>query len=669
MILDAITLQNYGVYGGRQELILTPEHSARPIILFGGLNGGGKTTFLDAVQLAFYGSKARLSNRGKLSYKDYLRGAIHRGVSTSEGAAVAIHFRRTVDGQTHSYRVRRSWQEGAKGLEEQVDVLRDGEPDSLLSEHWEEYIESYIPSAISHLFFFDAEQIKDLAEGQHAAELLGTAIHSLLGLDLVDQLETDLTVLERRKRTAAKSNQDTTALTAAEKELARLDQLISEQMQTKAGLTGEVDQLKKQLRDANARFKKQGGEFYLKRTELETERDSFAKEAANHKHQLRELAAGAAPLLLVLPLLEQAENQARKEIGIHHAQVLSQALDERDAAVLSQLQSARLPAKTLSLLDSILSEDRASRQALTTEPLLLHAEDGLAQELRHLRLTVLPETAKQITLHLKQLAEVQEKLTRAELALGQVPDHDTIAGLQHEIIRLETQIAQKSAELAAADNLLGVVGRQHQAAESTLNRLLETDASHQIHQDDQSRILKHSAKVRATLAAFRVRVIQKHARRIERLMLDSFRQLLRKSSLVSDLRIDPETFQIELTGGDGTPLPFDRLSSGERQLLATSLLWGLARASGRPLPTIIDTPLGRLDSTHRKHLIERYFPVASHQVILLSTDEEIDEPSLQRLQKFVGRSYHLQFDETRRSTVATPGYFWDASSNCQLSNP
>ena len=103
----------------------------------------------------------------------------------------------------------------------------------------------------------------------------------------------------------------------------------------------------------------------------------------------------------------------------------------------------------------------------------------------------------------------------------------------------------------------------------------------------------------------------------------------------------------------------DRLSAGERQLLATSLLWGLARASGRPLPTIIDTPLGRLDSSHRRHLIERYFPVASHQVILLSTDEEIDEDSLKRLQPHISRSYHLQFDEALRSTRVTPGYFWN----------
>ena len=106
-------------------------------------------------------------------------------------------------------------------------------------------------------------------------------------------------------------------------------------------------------------------------------------------------------------------------------------------------------------------------------------------------------------------------------------------------------------------------------------------------------------------------------------------------------------------------MPFSRLSAGERQLLAISLLWGLARASGRPLPTIIDTPLGRLDSSHRRHMIDRYFPVASHQVILLSTDEEIDIESLERLLPYVGRRYYLQFDETSRSTMITEGYFWN----------
>jgi DNA sulfur modification protein DndD len=144
---------------------------------------------------------------------------------------------------------------------------------------------------------------------------------------------------------------------------------------------------------------------------------------------------------------------------------------------------------------------------------------------------------------------------------------------------------------------------------------------------------------------------------MEVLMLESFRNLLRKSDLVHELTIDPTTFEVTLSGQDGKKLPFDRLSAGERQLLATSLLWGLARASGRPVPTVIDTPLGRLDSSHRKHLIERYFPCASHQVILLSTDEEIIGSYYEKLKPYISRTYLLDHDEEAGQTQIVEGYF------------
>ena len=140
-------------------------------------------------------------------------------------------------------------------------------------------------------------------------------------------------------------------------------------------------------------------------------------------------------------------------------------------------------------------------------------------------------------------------------------------------------------------------------------------------------------------------------------MLESFRKLLRKKELVQGLTINPETFEATLTTKESKPLPFDRLSAGEKQLLATSLLWGLARASGRPVPTIIDTPLGRLDSSHRRHLIERYFPSASHQVLLLSTDEEIVGDYLTELKPFISRTYLLKHNEAEGQTNLVEGYF------------
>ena len=74
----------------------------------------------------------------------------------------------------------------------------------------------------------------------------------------------------------------------------------------------------------------------------------------------------------------------------------------------------------------------------------------------------------------------------------------------------------------------------------------------------------------------------------------------------------------------------------------------------------IDTPLGRLDSSHRHNLVERYFPTASHQVILLSTDTEIGlkEVTMLRETDAIAREYLLQYNPDSRQTTVEKGYFW-----------
>jgi DNA sulfur modification protein DndD len=175
--------------------------------------------------------------------------------------------------------------------------------------------------------------------------------------------------------------------------------------------------------------------------------------------------------------------------------------------------------------------------------------------------------------------------------------------------------------------------------------------------EEATRIVTHANRVRETLAVFRGRLMEKHLHGIEAAILDSLRKLLRKQSLVQDVRIDPETYSIELFDSEGRLIPTERLSAGERQLLAISLLWGLARVSGKALPTAIDTPLGRLDGTHRTLLAERYFPFASHQVLLLSTDREITSGVLDALQPFIGRSFALVHDDQEGCTSVVSGYF------------
>jgi DNA sulfur modification protein DndD len=88
------------------------------------------------------------------------------------------------------------------------------------------------------------------------------------------------------------------------------------------------------------------------------------------------------------------------------------------------------------------------------------------------------------------------------------------------------------------------------------------------------------------------------------------------------------------------------------------MLDALAKTSGRKLPIIVDTPLGRLDSKHRKKLVENYFPSASHQVIILSTDTEIGKTYLASLSEHISHKIMLDYDDTKGSSHIKSGYFW-----------
>ena len=153
MIFEEIVLHNFGIYQGKHTVNLDPKSKTTPVVLFGALNGGGKTTFLDALQLSLYGKFAKCSNRGNLSYPEFLKRTINRHVSEADGASVELQFRHRRDGQEDIIRINRRWQSTGKMIKETVDVLRNGEKDDVLAERWYEFVDEFIPAQISNLFF------------------------------------------------------------------------------------------------------------------------------------------------------------------------------------------------------------------------------------------------------------------------------------------------------------------------------------------------------------------------------------------------------------------------------------------------------------------------------------------------------------------------------------
>lgn len=658
MVFDELVVHNFGVYQGRQVIPLTPPSSEQPIVLFGGVNGAGKTTLLDALHLALYGKRAHLSNRDKQPYHDFLRQCIHRHTPPREGAAVELEFRHHSEGREVKVRVLRSWSEAGAGLREHLEVLVDDKYDPFVTECWDERVEDFIPLGISPLFFFDGEKIENLAKGVQSSELIESAIRSLLGLDLVDQLGSDLVVLMRRKRAELKSTEEQEAIRGLQAEVERVTAELDRADLLKGALQNEVDGAERALSAAKQEFQRVGGELWERREVLAARLKELEQSVTQADEALRELAAGSAPLLLVRDLLTRVAKSAEREGEIQDAKVLHRALVIRDKRVVDWLANRKVGRDLPASLEAFLADDREHQKQMASQPTVLDLSPEGHSTLVTLLGSGLESTAKRLSIAVGNEARIRRQLRSIESQLAAVPDQDVVA-VAAEALRASTDRwnlararleAQGEARLHLEKNLETAKARLAKA----LGEMLEQD----IKQQDALRIVTNLERVRGTLVRFRQEVLRKHIHRIEFLVFDSFRHLMRKNTLVASLSIDPSDFRLILQTRSGHEVPPDRLSAGERQLLAVSLLWGLARASGRPLPTVIDTPLGRLDEAHRRHVVERYLPQASHQVIVFSTDKEIDRPFLDILLPSIGHAYKLEHDDGLQATRVVPGYFW-----------
>lgn len=651
MIFEQVVLHNFGVYRGehRIDLDVSPES---PVVLIGALNGAGKTTFLDAMQLALYGKSARCSGRERVGYPEYLESMINRDSSPHQGAGVEFAFRARSNGQDASIRVSRTWQKRGDSIKENLEVFRNGEHDAVASERWVEFVEDFMPSQIADLFFFDGEKIEALADPLRSAALLRVGIHSLLGIDLVESLLRSLQQVERKRMTDTASESDKSMLQAVETQRNDLRLELEANMQKRASLQNELDSIEKKEAVVLDEFKRLGGDLLVQRDQLVSEQEYYSNKKAEIEDELRMLAAGALPLMIPAKTLKAAYSKALETRRNGSVDVLKAEAESRDAAIEKFVGTLGLGKPALLKLRSHLKDDRAQRYQSSVSKWAISEE--LLNQYGHEATEAMGRVAEHT---LQSLADAEEHLTAVERNLAAVPASAEVSRIQQEMdairadrARLEAMIGLLDDEIAAQRVKLERLQMQAEREAEKLGERLTRD-------EVSRRIIDHSSRGRKVLASFRERLLANNLHRLELSILKYFQRLIRKKSLVHGIAIDAETFQISVTNLAGQLVPAHRLSAGERQLLAVATLWALAHASGRFLPAVIDTPLSRLDSKHRGTLVQNYFPSASHQVILLSTDEEVVGKYLEQLRPSVGRYYLIEHDESANTSRFIDSYF------------
>jgi DNA sulfur modification protein DndD len=446
-----------------------------------------------------------------------------------------------------------------------------------------------------------------------------------------------------------------TRLEAIEQQLDTLEAQRRSAKKAIAAIYTQLEIAQKELHEAQEHFFAEGGKIAAEKSQMERQLQQAKDDAEVQRQALRDLAAGVLPLALIYPLLREAQDQIQAEVRYEQFQAAKDLLQERNQHLIDFVETLKLKKTAVKQIRDFLAREDDDLAHPQTQP-WLHANVDHLHQLTQILDHGLPAQQQLVQERLTALQALEDSIETTERYLTTAASPEIYEKLSQQVSKAQAEVTRLAVEHEKAQQAYNQI---IQAIDKARKELVDYSQLTFKYLNDEH-ILKAIATVQKKLKTFKERLKLRKLNQLETLVTQCFLYLLHKSNLVHRVEIDTESFTLSLFDSAGQAVPKHRLSAGEKQLLAIALLWGLARASGRQLPVAIDTPLGRLDSSHRNNLVEKYFPQASHQVLVLSTDTEIREAEVERLRSSnaISREYMLHYDSKQHQTQVKPGYFW-----------
>jgi len=603
-------------------------------------------------------------------YEKYIRQMVPRTKKDEPDLEPAIEmvFDYTHAGLRQTYHVRREWTFTPK-FTETLTIRRNGEIlHDLEADQWQERLNELIPPRFARLFLFDGEKIQNLVEDNADNIYLRDSFKSLLGLDIIDRLKTDLGVYLSQNLKGSELADIGKRLAEIRSGIEKAEQEKELIEQERAQVQSQADQIRGDVERQEQVVASEGGSFARKREDLKKEKIRLDHEILKIQNEIRDLCGGLFPFsitpdycdMLKKHLIEEDDVQARiRSQDIIHANIgeLNRIIESpafwSDISV-AETQKAKMRYKLITVMHQQLAHD----EEIKKRPLVHH----LSQHEYHQLLQWIGEATKTIPKKIQELSDRLENLslqhTGVAEKINRAPSDEVIAPQIAQLNKLHQSLGRLTEQFHAYDEKI----RQLDLQIADLNRRYE-----RVEEDLQgakggSLKLDLIRDITAVLTEYSKELQQQKIKQLGNNILSCFTRLIRKDDYVRNIQIDDQ-YTITLFEPDGHAIPKDLLSAGEKEIFAVSLLWGLTLTSGRQLPFIIDTPLGRLDSEHRGNLVMDFFQHAGDQMIIFSTDTEIDKEYFRTLQPHIARAYHLDYNKKERHTTISPGYFWQEAES------
>ena len=603
---------------------------------------------------------AKPSNVGKKeAYNKVLKDRINK---SADDKTTHVKITMVMDDDEYTViSITRTWSQTDSKISTDLIVEKNGIEDTYLSENWEYYVEELIPYGIAKFFFFDNEKISQIADDD-AFDKIKDSIKSVMGVTTVETLCAHIEKIRKDKNANLKKS-SAPALTKESEELStaieECETKIRNLYAQRAALVPELEKTINKSEETEQSFWKKGGNLGLNRDDIIRDQYELKDKESALKEQAIALASNpATPICLCKELAVTTYNEIMSSEESRAVKYSYPIVSKLYKSLLEEFKSSYSTStdsyKTLSML--VKAQLKKLEGEIGSEA--VNAITPLAKSLME---KFISEDITRISTEAISIVSENEKVITAleqlEVHLSSSAEKNDTVKLLNEIKELQAKKTELETEISRCDDQIHSAQFEKEQIERQLNKVLLKIASNADTSDDNVRIIEYSTMTLDVMREFVHRLQTQKVDILEKNITSCFKFLAQKQAIITSIIIDPETLDITLMDYKGGVLLKDQLSAGEKQMFAISILWGLALSSGYKLPVIIDTPMARLDSAHRSNFINKYLPNASSQVIVLSTDEEINGKYLDDIKAYVNKAYTLIYNDSEKCSTIEPGYF------------
>lgn len=690
MKIKKITLFNVGPYSGVNEFNIDCKNKDKNIVLIGGKNGAGKTTFFTSLRTCLYGYRAYGYENTNQHYYDEIYKLINDNEKEKEEGSARVELNLLFDDgmDNNEYLIVREWKVNNKKVSEEYHIYLNSNEllgDELID--FENYLLHIIPPNLFKFYFFDGEKIGEFFLQNNQDNSFKNAFLTMTGYDNIELL---IKNFKRNISNKTKNYSIAYKYFSLQNEIEKIEQELNQQQIQLKELQNQRIEIEDNIAKLEKEYSKNGGLSIEQWQAINKELLVEESKREDYHRMRKDFANAEIPYVILYDKMIELKKQIDIEEKLTKKYAILEFVNEK---TLNDILEKKLAVNDKEKAIKAICDYIDKKMSVEDEEKIVL---GLSNQEKNEVLSQIEKHSNfdkniilELTQNIKKSLNKSQKL-RKQLEKSNIDKYQEFIGMKQDFLNLKANVETNAKNLEIEIFKSQSLFEAKQSEFKKVKKDYEEELKALSVNDISSRSLLALSDVAEQLLRTQIDKVENNFKKVfakiinkedfidgiyidEKLNIYPYKNVRVKKSKIKEImkvtknleeyvgkrgvevinqKINDENDYIDIPNEILSPF-----SQGEKQVYIMSIYFALMQISRVDVPFVIDTPFARIDTEHRNNIVKNFFTKLKGQVFILSTDEEINNDYMKNIRSNVSNEFLLEYVSRGKTKVLKDQYF------------